>query len=209
MPITITAGRETLSADQIQKLAQEMSGGTAKEISQVLTRFDFQNKRFADHKALQDAVHAELLPDVQKWFRSLTPDANIQRAVDGNFLTDVVLVRGTSAVSAQAALSRKSAGGEISNFGTPRPTEQEAISQVGGSQPGAAQVKLPEFTPSMDIADKWAKRGGFFFIKINAKYLTRGDIGQKGWIAKKAAPISGGYFYPHPNPVAFNIPNAD
>lgn len=209
MPITIKDTRAQYTRNQLQQLSQTINIGTASQRLQLLTRFDFQNKKFANMDSLVGAIGNELSPEHIRWMRSLTPDSSIQRAVAGNFVTNVVLVRGTTQNSATRAIARKSAGGEVQSFAVQRPTNSQAISQVGGSQPGQAQVKLPEFTTSVQKADKWAKRGGFFFIKISASYLTRGDVGQNGWVVNKSAPIIDGFFVPHPNPVSFNVPNAD
>ena len=146
--------------------------------------------------------------------RELTPeitnDAVVARNVRANNLECVVtLVRGCSKESAHAALTAMSAGGAIANEACPRPDEDHTVSQVGGSQPGKPQRKLPEFTSVPQKSLKWARRGGWLVVKVKTKYLLRGDVGQFGWVCLHAAPIEVGWFIPHPNPKAINIPNAD
>jgi hypothetical protein len=68
---------------------------------------------------------------------------------------------------------------------------------VGGSQPGQPQVKLPEFTADKQKSVNWARRGGWLCVKIRAKYLTRGDTGQKCWVCKKKAPLIEARFIPY------------
>lgn len=139
----------------------------------------------------------------------VTPDLDVAAAVAYNPTKIVTLVRGTSTTSALAAMHAMSAGGDAQNAGCGAPTESQIISQVGGSQPGKPQEKLPEFTSVPGNAEKWAKRGGFLMVQIRAKYLGRGDVGQNGWVCLKEAPLEGANFIGHPNPVAIGIPNAD
>jgi len=120
----------------------------------------------------------------------------------------VTLVRGASTQTGQAAATNSSAGGETPNPSCGRPTETNANSQVGGSQPGIPQSKLPEFTCDPALSVKWARRGGWLMVRINTKYLVKGDVGQQGWVCLHSAPVEA-VFIPHPQPVAMNIPNAD
>ncbi len=139
----------------------------------------------------------------------VTPDAEVAAAIAGNPSKIVTLVRGASAQGALAAMNAMSAGGSAQNAACGPPTESQIISQVGGSQPGKPQEKLPEFTSVAGNAEKWAKRGGFLMVQIRAKYLGRGDVGQSGWVCRKEAPLEGANFIDHPNPIAVGIPNAD
>ena len=107
------------------------------------------------------------------------------------------------------ALNAMTAGGGPRNPLCGPPSESQVISQVGGSQPGRRQEKLPEFTAVASNSAQWERRGGWLVIKIRAKYLARGDVGQRGWVCLHGAPLEWGQFIPHPNPVAMNIPNAD
>lgn len=135
--------------------------------------------------------------------------AYVKQAVEsGAANTFVTLVRGASTQGGTQAAASNSAGGVAPDPNCGRPSEESAVSQVGGSQPGKAQEKLPEFTCKPEYSVKWARRGGWLVIRINAKYLVKGDVGQEGWVCKPEAPIAGA-FIPHPNPVAMNIPNAD
>lgn len=139
----------------------------------------------------------------------LTSYHDVEAAVSSSGETIVTLVRGGSEAGSISALNAMSAGGEPADQNCGKPTESQAISQVGGSQPGVPQKKLPEFTTRSVNSINWARRGGWFVIKIRAKYLTKGDVGQYGWICLKNAPIESGQFIPHPNPVkGFNL-NAD
>ncbi len=114
---------------------------------------------------------------------------------------DVVLVRGGSATGCAAAVNASSAGGEPANVNCGAPTLQQMISQVGGSQPGIPQEKLPEFTSVPANATKWARRGGWLVVKINTRYLIAGDAGESGWICLKNAPLVFAQFLPHPEPL--------
>lgn len=127
---------------------------------------------------------------------------------------DVVLVRGGSATGCAAAVNASSAGGEPANADCGVPTLQQMISQVGGSQPGIPQEKLPEFTSVPANSAKWARRGGWLVVKINTKYLIAGDAGEKGWICLKNAPLISAHYLPHPKPLPVEegkkaLPNAD
>lgn len=125
---------------------------------------------------------------------------------------DVCLVRGGSATGCNAAVTTKSAGGEPPNAACGAPTVQQMISQVGGSQPGIPQEKLPEFTSVAANSAKWARRGGWLVVQINTRYLIAGDVGESGWICLKNAPLVSACFLPHPTPAVQEgkaLPNAD
>jgi len=108
-----------------------------------------------------------------------------------------------------AAIKTESAGGEEADEESASPSEAQAVSQVGGSQAGKKQVKLPEFTAEASKSDKWALRGGWLFIGIKVKYLNRGDVGECGWVCLKEAPLEFAFYVAHPNPTSVNLPNAD
>lgn len=143
--------------------------------------------------------------------RMVTLDLVVKQATNNIGSGDIVvtLVRGCSQSGGMAALNSMTAGGAPRNPLCGRPSEAHAISQVGGSQPGRPQAKLPEFTAAAQNTLGWARRGGWLVVKIRAKYLVRGDVGQCGWVCLHGAPLEWGQFIPHPNPVAMNIPNAD
>lgn len=206
MAITMKDTGKKYTGDTIKDLIA-LLGAPPAAVSQTLTQFDFGNRSFANLKDLAMALKFELNPVRLAMF--VTPDADVERAVNGKFVTNVVLVRGTSKDSAYRAMAAKSAGGDPANFATLRPTDGAAVSQVGGSQVGKPQVKLPEFTALKSKADKWATRGGWLYVKISAAFLLRGDVGECGWVANKSAPILDAVFVPHPHPVAMNMPNAD
>ncbi len=130
----------------------------------------------------------------------------------GNHI-DVCLVRGGSAAGCNTAVTTLSAGGEPPNVACGAPTRQQMISQVGGSQPGIPQEKLPEFTSVAANSAKWARRGGWLLVQINTRYLIAGDAGESGWICLKSAPLVSAHFLPHPTPVSAPggkaLPNAD
>lgn len=138
----------------------------------------------------------------------------IENALMTGHHIDVCLVRGGDRDGCLQALNTASAGGEPANEECGAPTLQQVISQVGGSQQGAPQEKLPEFTSVAQNSAAWARRGGWFLIKINTRYLAAGDGGQKGWICLKTAPLLRAKFIPHPNPIILTggaraLPNAD
>jgi hypothetical protein len=143
----------------------------------------------------------------------VTTDSAVAQAVnsDNNNSGEIIvtLVRGCSRDGGSAAVRAMSAGGAARDPQCGRPSETQAISQVGGSQPGRPQEKLPEFTAVASNSASWSRRGGWLVIKIRAKYLVRGDVGQSGWVCLHSAPLEAAEFIPHPNPVAMNIPNAD
>lgn len=71
-----------------------------------------------------------------------------------------------------------------------RPTEKEAISQVGGPRSGQLseeQKKFPEFTTSLHWAQSYAT-DCILMIAIQKKYLTKGSVSECGWICYDAAP---------------------
>ena len=138
-------------------------------------------------------------------FSSYTTVAN---AVATHADVMVTLVRGSSTQTGQSAATNSSAGGETPNPSCGCPSESNAVSQVGGSQPGIPQSKLPEFTCDPDLSVKWARRGGWLMVRINTKYLAKGDVGQQGWVCLPSAPVEA-MFIPHPQPVAMNLPTAD
>src|SRR4051812_28774229 len=98
---------------------------------------------------------------VAKLAQVVTPDATVALAVGTPAGALVPLVRGCSVTGGQNATTNQSAGGETPNPACGRPTNLEAISQVGGSQPGKPQVKLPEFTARASNSAAWARRGGW------------------------------------------------
>lgn len=126
---------------------------------------------------------------------------------------NVKLVRGGSATGCEAAVTTKSAGGEPANAACGAPTVQQMISQVGGSQPGIPQAKLPEFTSVAANSAKWARRGGWLLVEINTSYLIAGDAGESGWVCLKNAPLVSAIYIPHPTAVSAPggkaLPNAD
>lgn len=150
----------------------------------------------------EDQIVAHLRPKITSY-------QQVAAAVQNNPEAIVTLVRGGSGAGSLAALNAMTAGGQPRNAMCGRPNERQAISQVGGSQPGMAQVKLPEFTTVPERSVNWARRGGWLVVKIRAKYLTKGDVGQSGWVCFPGAPLEWAQYIPHPNPVGMNIPNAD
>lgn len=134
--------------------------------------------------------------DVVTLIRALMPYDEVLDAVRRGLDIPVMLVRGSSVGSGQMAVDSLCAGAGPRNAHCPRPTESEALSQVGGSSVGQAQKKLPEFTCSHALADKWATRGGFLFVTISTRFLARGDVGQQGWVCGQAEPLLAAHFVP-------------
>lgn len=141
--------------------------------------------------------------------RTLTSHAIVKNAVANDDATVVTLAMGCSFKKAIAALNTMSAGGQQANRNCARPKERQAVSQVGGYQGGKIIEKYPEFTDNPQNTLKWARRGGWLVVKIRAKYLVLGDVGQSGWVCLHSAPLEWGSFIEHDRPVAMNIPNAD
>ncbi|MBI2771725.1 MAG: DUF4765 family protein [Burkholderiales bacterium] len=195
MPITLKDTGESLTPGA---LAARL-GFIDSDLDQALTRMDFMNSRFANLDALVNVLKGEI-GTVFLNRGSVTADSAVALAVSRNIDLTVTLVRGTAADSAVKALSTRSAGGEPRDPGCGRPSSSQVISQVGGSQPGKKQVKLPEFTAVVGNSDKWAKRGGWLFVRISTLYLVRGDLGERGWVCLRSAPVEMAQFVPHPNP---------
>lgn len=127
---------------------------------------------------------------------------------------DVWLVRGGAQEGCLAAINAGSAGGAAENESCGKPTQDQMVSQVGGSQVGIPQEKLPEFTSVARNSAKWARRGGWLLLQINTKYLVAGDGVESGWVCLKSAPLIKAKYIPHPNPIiptggARALPNAD
>lgn len=150
---------------------------------------------------------------VQRYLMSLqiTPNAVVQNAVNTPHLgeTVVTLIRGGSQDGCMRAMNQMSAGGQPPNPNCGRPSNDQAVSQVGGSQVGRPQQKLPEFTANIRKSMNWARRGGWLVVKIKAKYLTLGDVGQSGWVCFHNAPLQWAQFVPHPDPITGRVLNAD
>jgi len=140
----------------------------------------------------------------------VTDTQTIANALAQNKPQNVWLVRGGSKEGCESAVNTRSAGGEVPNSNCGRPTEAQVISQVGGSQPGVAQQKLPEFTSVAAKAEKWARRGGWLLVCISTEFLAVGDKGESGWVCLKTAPLVECLYIPHPKPLTGKaIPNAD
>ena len=122
--------------------------------------------------------------------------------------TKVILIRGTSVGSLTYA-QRNNCCNFIKDENCGRPTDEHASSQVSGSRPGKPQQKLPEFTCEVEASCKWAKRGGWMIVEIEAQYLEKGDVGQAGWVCHYAAPIKVLAVVKHPKPVIGLTVNAD
>ena len=110
----------------------------------------------------------------------------------------LTLYRGVhSAEQAAAIEAAGSAGGDQPNPDAPPPTMQQVVGQVGMDEvaPWASrgtpfrQQEVVEFTISLRTAQSYGTRGGVIEVKIDRRYLSRGDVGASGWICLKSAPV--------------------
>jgi hypothetical protein len=171
------------------------------------------NRTFSTAQKKNFSTEREVIMYLQS---KVTSNDDVKKAVGSNDggETIVTLVRGCLETQAKEALAQKSAGGQLQNSKCGRPSESQAISQVGGSQPGITQKKLPEFTANAENSAKWARGGGWLVVNIKAKYLTQGDVGQEGWVCFHSAPLeelekAELEFITHPIPLKTKILNAD
>jgi len=150
---------------------------------------------------------------IYNYLNCITDDATVKDRVNNPSCNEaVILVRGCSREEGSNVVNSsqnpKSVRGIKPNENCGRPTAEQARRQVGGSQVGIKGIeKYPEFTADIIESIKWAKGGGWLFIKILPKYLTRGDTGQKGWCCLPEAPIEAAFFVNHPKPGKIDIRN--
>lgn len=76
-------------------------------------------------------------------------------------------------------------GEEVANEKTKRPSNAEAIKQVGEMTYG----KLTEFTNDLSIAENFGRGQFVALVEIDARYLTKGSVTESGWVCKNDAPV--------------------
>lgn len=72
MPITITSLNQSYSGESLKARASQLGAGNSPVVNQILTRFDFQNRRFKDAQALVNGITLFLIP-IQSRCRFQTP----------------------------------------------------------------------------------------------------------------------------------------
>lgn len=70
------------------------------------------------------------------------------------------------------------------DINTPKPTEEEAIKQVG------ELAKLPEFTNLVSKAQQFGRNHFVGVFQIHVAYITKGSGTEGGWICKDSAPVT-------------------
>lgn len=96
----------------------------------------------------------------------------------------LILWRGCNQDQLMNMVRTGSAGGKTEpNPGALRPTEKEAIAQVGEFG------HLPEFTHSTEVAIQFGTGGFVCAFEIDMGYLTKGSGSEGGWICANDAPV--------------------
>lgn len=131
------------------------------------------------------------------------PDPSTEQAVAAAGAEDIVILwRGTVPDTARRIARFNTADG-YDTSGTPglepaAPTEEEALTQVMGmSAPKPRTLpKFPEYTTDPAVARQYAG-GAIVCVAIKRKFLTKGSVSEKGWVALHEAPLVGVQWIPY------------